>query len=431
MMRAIVTLCLLTAALADVSCGGHSAATCADCPQGNGAAWCNGECTWENNACVVPSLMCTPTIQTSSCADCPSGEEGCTGADCFYNPSTGLCRDQLSNEVRTASVHLNYPAPVSRPTWWFQRVQVTDSSSVSYHASNGHGLGYGGLQQVTADPFQGKVLFSLWDQGCDQDVNPSCDPGTLATVVACGEGVTCEGFGGEGTGKKSWFYFNSWSLEAPYYMVTHAQDMGGGRVRYSGYFRTDEEWRFLATFEVNGGTQWWLRNLYSFVEQWSPENTDQTRAALYGPSFMLPESADAASCPTWTQVQSATFSYGTAEPHHQVNAWQEDGKVGIATGGDAATNPRFAPQTGMHTQFIYPTASPDAALTDFAARMGCLVDSGEDDSALVAACLAAAPDDPLYQSCTATTPSPPLPPPPPSLPPPWAHSPSLPPSPTC
>lgn len=30
-----------------VRCGGHSASTCADCPQGNGRAWCNGECEWD------------------------------------------------------------------------------------------------------------------------------------------------------------------------------------------------------------------------------------------------------------------------------------------------------------------------------------------------------------------------------------------------
>ena len=29
-----------------VSCGNHRAATCDDCPQGNGEVWCNGECSW-------------------------------------------------------------------------------------------------------------------------------------------------------------------------------------------------------------------------------------------------------------------------------------------------------------------------------------------------------------------------------------------------
>ena len=42
----------------DVLCGGHRAATCADCPQGNGAAWCNGDCVWSaaNNGCEAPPL---------------------------------------------------------------------------------------------------------------------------------------------------------------------------------------------------------------------------------------------------------------------------------------------------------------------------------------------------------------------------------------
>ena len=31
-----------------VSCGGHFSPTCADCPQGNGAGWCNGDCIWSN-----------------------------------------------------------------------------------------------------------------------------------------------------------------------------------------------------------------------------------------------------------------------------------------------------------------------------------------------------------------------------------------------
>ena len=35
-----------------VSCGGHQADSCAGCPQGNGAGWCNGDCTWSNDECT-------------------------------------------------------------------------------------------------------------------------------------------------------------------------------------------------------------------------------------------------------------------------------------------------------------------------------------------------------------------------------------------
>mmetsp|Transcript_70646 Transcript_70646/g.178128 ORF Transcript_70646/g.178128 Transcript_70646/m.178128 type:complete len:480 (+) Transcript_70646:112-1551(+) len=37
-----------------VSCGGHYAPDCAACPQGNGEAWCNGDCTWHHGRCVLP-----------------------------------------------------------------------------------------------------------------------------------------------------------------------------------------------------------------------------------------------------------------------------------------------------------------------------------------------------------------------------------------
>jgi len=35
-----------------VNCGGHSASNCASCPQGNGAAWCNGDCHWDSGQCL-------------------------------------------------------------------------------------------------------------------------------------------------------------------------------------------------------------------------------------------------------------------------------------------------------------------------------------------------------------------------------------------
>ena len=36
----------------EVVCGGHTAETCSECPQGNGAYWCNGDCKWFNGECV-------------------------------------------------------------------------------------------------------------------------------------------------------------------------------------------------------------------------------------------------------------------------------------------------------------------------------------------------------------------------------------------
>jgi hypothetical protein len=41
----------------EVSCGGHVATSCNECPQGNGETWCNGDCEWDvsNNRCLMRS----------------------------------------------------------------------------------------------------------------------------------------------------------------------------------------------------------------------------------------------------------------------------------------------------------------------------------------------------------------------------------------
>lgn len=48
-----------------VSCGNHMAASCAQCPQGNGAGWCHGDCYWDSKtgACHVSSGPIMLTLQ--------------------------------------------------------------------------------------------------------------------------------------------------------------------------------------------------------------------------------------------------------------------------------------------------------------------------------------------------------------------------------
>ena len=46
-----------TPAAPKVSCGGHTAATCGECPQGHGKIWCNGDCKWKNKKQVCRNSM--------------------------------------------------------------------------------------------------------------------------------------------------------------------------------------------------------------------------------------------------------------------------------------------------------------------------------------------------------------------------------------
>jgi hypothetical protein len=182
---------LVTDAHAAVSCGGHSASTCAECPQGNGAAWCNGECHWDDasSGCV------------EGCAQHAASAQ-CVAPLCEWMTPTAVCRDALAEGIRSASVHLYHttPSTVAAPAWWFNRVVVTESSSVAYFMSNGFGYGYGGVQQVSKSPFEGRVIFSLWDQGeCDRDVR-SCAADLVARTVACGSQRDVYGFRRRGHG---------------------------------------------------------------------------------------------------------------------------------------------------------------------------------------------------------------------------------------
>ena len=35
----------------EVNCGNHVATSCDQCPHGNGASWCNGDCEWRDGSC--------------------------------------------------------------------------------------------------------------------------------------------------------------------------------------------------------------------------------------------------------------------------------------------------------------------------------------------------------------------------------------------
>ena len=331
--------------MTSVSCGNHKARICAECPQGNGESWCNGECKWQpsSSTCIdaTARTCANGKVSIAGCDSCPYGAEECSddNGDCTWISRSATCRDTFSNEIRTASVQLNYDTPISveRPAWFFQRVSPVSISNVTYFASNGHGYGYGGFQKVNAT--HGSVIFSLWDQGgCDQDFG-ECDSENIATTVACGKEVTCTDFGGEGTGRKSILWTND-SLPVvgeSYYMMTQAEYLGNKRMQYTGYFYDpiiSKTWRLMSRIEVstNDKEKWWIHGMFSFVEQWAAVNTTIERSALFGPGYV---SADGIN---FVPIQKARYTHGIKENHEHVNAWQTGqdtlNAVGIATGGN-------------------------------------------------------------------------------------------------
>jgi len=384
-----------------VSCGAHYAPSCADCPQGNGAAWCNGDCKWINNQCQLDAKLCGDTgPSVVSCSQCPNGEYGCNGnGDCAWMTNTNLCRDKFADDIRTASVHLIYSKPpeVSQPAWWFQRVIPKALSDATYMSSNVYDFGYGGIQQV--DSNTGRVIFSLWDQGgCDQDVG-NCNPEDLAKTTACGTGVTCTGFGGEGTGRKSYFDTNQIpNTDEEYFFVTQAKYLGNKRMEHTGYFYSSAlgGWKLLSRIEVstNNAGKWWISGLYSFVEQWAAIKTTEDRAALFGPSYMANSDGQ-----NFHQIRSGWFDFGTLENHERVNAWQagadEEYAIGIETGGNAI------PIATKGEQFDYVLIDPPQKLNEFKQKIPCLNQANTKQS--IESCLGSSQTPPPI---TPPTPSP-------------------------
>lgn len=261
-----IELGLLATQGGDVVCGGHTAATCAECPRGHGAGWCNGVCKWENGGCVSGF----PSASASNPFGCPTGEGKC--------------------QKRTLSIHLSYmrPSAARSPSWYYNEIRVQDASTATYLATNTHGYGYAGIQMAYKNPqgsahpeFGDRVICSTWDQSTGN-----------AKMTECGAGVECVGFGGEGTGAKALWYFK-WAVGKRYAFVLSRAAIAEGRVEHKCWFYAEEledtypgGWKHIAT--ATSGTNGYgttFKDSGSFLEQWTHDDTRDERKAEYGPTY--------------------------------------------------------------------------------------------------------------------------------------------------
>jgi len=65
----------------EVVCGGHRAKTCRKCPQGNGAGWCHGDCSWVFGDCLPQEQA--KTLKFMQSGVCCSGIREWNSIDCF------------------------------------------------------------------------------------------------------------------------------------------------------------------------------------------------------------------------------------------------------------------------------------------------------------------------------------------------------------
>jgi len=245
-------------------------------------------------------------------------------------------------EARNAATHFSYTSPLQygHPVAWYNNLVPRHSSESTFFATNTQGFGYMGLQQVEERGlfFQGTAIFSIWDNGCNDIMDPSaCPLQQQAEIIECGELAVCSRFGNEGTGFRSMLRFDEWELEQSYGFLVQAIQISTDKVRYDGYFHAPElgGWVLISKIQVSVGSKpWYLHSMGSFVEQWDTRSSEDVRWGRFGPGFV--EAAGAQD--VWTQITRATFSHtvGAAEDttHVHANVTNYGTQWGMGIGGD-------------------------------------------------------------------------------------------------
>jgi FKBP-type peptidyl-prolyl cis-trans isomerase len=231
-----------------------------------------------------------------------------------------------------ASVHLRYPiSDTTKVIAFYNELTIPAGADQvhSYYMANGFARGYFGIQ-VNSEK-ERRIIFSVWDAG-----NEAVDRGKVADsnrvqLLAKGDGVVANDFGNEGTGGHShWVY--PWKVGQTYqFLVTALPDSASSSTIYTGYCYLPEQqqWKLIAAFKAPKDGKW-LRNLYSFNENFVGVNGQLQRKALFGNQWIQRENG------SWQELTNASFSYdatGKAGDRIDYGAAVKEGQFYLWNGG--------------------------------------------------------------------------------------------------
>jgi hypothetical protein len=203
---------------------------------------------------------------------------------------------------RGPSVHLNFDTKgVKNIEWFYTELTVPKNNDVisSYYMANGFGEGYFGMQ--VNSPTERKILFSVWSPF--KTDNPKAIPENQKIILLKkGENVTIGEFGNEGSGGQSYLLYN-WQAGKTYRFLLQGYPTDGNFTVYTAYFFAPEEgeWRLIASFK-RPKTSTYLTGLYSFLENFNPEQGNQTRMAYYGNQWIADTEGN------WTELDKIYFT---------------------------------------------------------------------------------------------------------------------------
>lgn len=243
------------------------------------------------------------------------------------------------------SVHLNYPALPKQTRAIYMESKALVSAPGTYFSTLNFHEGYFGFQELA----NGKkvIIFSVWDpgvSGLDNKTKPGEIPVDKQTqLVAKGDLVKTNRFGGEGTGGKSMLDYD-WKIGEPIkFLVTAYYKDNNTRQVVSGYFydNNTKKWSLMSSWETNADKRR-LDMASCFVEDFrrNYESATKIRKAEFGPLFAFTPDAK------WQQITTATFNVDS-NPSMTIDAGiGSDGRSFFLQTGGATVN-KTKPTTKM------------------------------------------------------------------------------------
>jgi len=183
---------------------------------------------------------------------------------------------------RGPSDHLKYQIPegITNVEWFYSEIRIPENQDVegSYFMANGFAEGYFGIQ--VNSPTERRILFSIWSpyKTDNPDEVPEED---RIKLLKKGKDVITNTFGDEGSGGQSYKVYN-WKTNVNYGFLVGAKPSNKGYTDYIAYFFNPEinEWNLIAQFR-RPKTETYLKRLYSFLENFIPDQGATARRCLY------------------------------------------------------------------------------------------------------------------------------------------------------
>ena len=258
----------------------------------------------------------------------PGAPFGDLDALVLNGPATQGAHFNLKPRRNAASVHLMYPIPKeTKAAAYYCEVTAAEDPLWTFYMSCGWHRGYFGMQ--VNSPTERRIIFSVWDSGGEAMDRKKVDDKNRVKLVAKGEGVHTNAFGGEGTGGHSHLVYPWKSGEKQKFLVT-AQPVDATHTIYSGFFylRDKKQWMLISSWRApqEGG---YLRRPHSFSENFGGGNGHLLRKAFYSNQWIRDDKGQ------WIELTTAKFSHDATgrEDRHDRIMGVEDGKFFLSHGG--------------------------------------------------------------------------------------------------